>query len=326
VHPLRDSEVTLAELLAGRGYATGAFAGGPWLAPGFGLLQGYETRVAEAQDLKGTSGRSLSDAAIRWIGEVPRERPLHLLVNYFDPHAPYRPPLEFLRGEEGTHPERASDRALYEAEVRSMDHEIGRLLEGLRGAGRYAGALVVVVSDHGELLGEHGGLRHHGYWLFEELVRVPLLVRLPGARDAGSVVEAPVSIVDVLPLVAGELGLALPADLDGVPVGERRLVLAEFFRNPGVDELHGVRVDRDLVAAIRWPWKLLVDERGGRELYRLDAGSGEDEPVSGSAEELDLLAELQAARSVVVAPASAPAPAEVDRPTAERLRELGYLE
>lgn len=325
VQRLGEEQRTLAELLVERGYATGVFAGGPWLTPPFGLLQGYQHQVAEARDLKGRTAQELTDAAIAWIEGLPRSRPLHLLINYFDPHTPYRPPAAFLRDVAGSGSDTPDERTLYDAEIRFVDQQLGRLFAALRRSGRYDGALIVVTADHGELFGEHG-LKRHGYWLYEELLRIPFIMRLPGARAGGSQVETPVSLVDVLPIVASELGLSLPADVDGAVTDPGRILLAASFRNPAVEEVQGRRVDRDLFMAIRWPWKLIVDDRGGRELFRLDSDSREGLSLTGSAEEEGLLAELRAAREALGAPAAPRLPAGVDAATADRLRELGYLE
>jgi arylsulfatase A-like enzyme len=207
-----------------------------------------------------------------------------------------------------------------------MDHEIERLLEALRAAGRYESALIILVGDHGELLGEHG-LFAHPTWHYEELLRVPLLVRFPEGRDAGRVLDTPFSVVDLLPLVAQEVGFVLPDGVEGLPLGERRVVLAESFRDPVSIDLYGERADRDLASIIRWPWKLTQSDRGERELYRLDADPKELRNLSGrEAVEGELLRELGAALDGLSAPESADAPEAVAPATMERLRELGYID
>jgi len=92
---LPEDEVTLAELMLERGYATAAFAGGPWLAPPFGLMQGYEVQDTNVTRVEGRSAQELTDRMIAWLESVPREQPVHALINYFDPHAPYDPPPGF---------------------------------------------------------------------------------------------------------------------------------------------------------------------------------------------------------------------------------------
>ena len=341
VNRLGEEAVTLAEMLGAAGYETAAIAGGPWLSPVFGLLQGYAMTDAEVHTIAGRRADQLTDRAISWIRGVPPGRPLHLLLNYFDPHWPYEPPpgyddlpgahvpLEVSMDEvnDGAALEDGQRRAYlarYDGEIRFMDHHFGRLVDALREAGRFDGALIVVAADHGESFGEHGFMSH-GPWLYEEVLHVPLLIHFPGGRDAGTAVDAPVSLVDLLPLVAGEVGVPVPAGVEGVPVGRRDLVLAESFRDAHWIRTHGARFDRELVAGIRWPWKLIVSNRGTGDLYRLDEDPGELRNRAGDAEELDLHRVVDAARARLVRPPAA-APTGVDSRTLDRLRELGYVE
>jgi arylsulfatase A-like enzyme len=341
VNRLGESAVTLAELLRERGYATAAFVGGPWLAPVFGLLQGYETQHATVDELSGRPANELTDAAIAWLEAVPPERPVHLLLNYFDPHSPYAPPRGYddfphartplVWGEDavirsGRLPaeQRRAYVDRYDGEIRFMDHHLGRLLQALRAAGRYDSALILVVADHGETFGEHG-LFGHARWLYEELLRVPLVIRFPHGRDGGTAVSDQVSVVDLLPVVAAEVGFELPPDVEGVPLGQRELVLAEVFRDALGIRIYGKRFDRELAAAIRWPWKLLLDDAGRAELYDLSADPAELRDRTGAAQEVALREALAAARAALVPPATQAA-AEVTPETHKRLRELGYVE
>jgi arylsulfatase A-like enzyme len=340
---LPDSQVTLAELLRARGYATAVFAGGPWLSPPFGLLQGYERRDADVREIGGRSASELTDAALAWLAGVPEGRPLHMLVNYYDPHMPYEPDDADLvptsayadaasLENEPPGPRRRLEhlnirlRRRYDGEIRGMDRHLGRLLDGLKAAGRYDEAMIVVVGDHGELLGEHG-LYAHPVWHYEELLRVPLLVKFPFGRGAGTRVEGPISVVDLLPMIAAELDLDLPDDVEGLPVGERALVVAESFQDPHAIAMLGPEYDRALATGIRWPWKLVTSSAGPPQLFQLVEDPGEQR--DRAAEEPDVVASIQAAldaaRSAMAAPQPA-APSDLDATTVDRLRELGYVE
>jgi arylsulfatase A-like enzyme len=206
-----------------------------------------------------------------------------------------------------------------------MDHHVGALLRGLAEIGRYDDALIIVVSDHGELFGEHGQTRH-GPYLYEELLRVALLVRLPGGRGAGSSVEAPVSVVDLLPLIAAEVGFVLPPGVEGVMPGERSLVLAESRPNGFDLRKHGAAVDRELTVAIEWPWKLISGSRGERELYHLERDAAEARNLAGDPREARLFERLERARAAFRAPSTPAAPTDVAPQTEENLRRLGYIE
>lgn len=319
---LREAAVTLAELLRDAGYATAAFAGGPWLASEFGLLQGYDTRDADVKELHGRRAAELTDRAIAWLGTVEAGTPVHLLVNYFDPHAPYDPPGDGRGAGAGT--TKGDSVAKYDREIRYMDRHVGRLLETLRDIGRFDDALILLVGDHGELLGEYGAYGH-AESLYEELVRVPLIVRFPGGREAGGREAAPFSLVDLLPLVAAETGIPLPAAVEGVRRGTRRWALAELRSNVAISEETGKPLGRDLTALIRWPWKLVLSEPGGAELFHLERMPREMSQVDDELTSDELAALLVEIRSELRAPADS-VPAEASAERVRQLQALGYVE
>ena len=337
---LREEATTLAELLLERGYQTAAFAGAGWLAPEFGLLQGYE--VQDAVNNRTIPAEQISDRAIRWVESVPREQPIHLLVNYFDPHFPHdpKPPYdryargkphiripelgEILGGAPPTPEQFSKMLDLYDGEIEYMDHHLGRLFAALRETGRYDDALIVVIADHGELFGEHGH-SGHGAWLWEELVRIPLIVHYPAGRDAGERVDAVVSTVDVLSWVGAELEMPLPPDVHGLPVGQRTLVLAQEFPNGLFVKLGGDEMDRNLTAGVEWPWKLIESSRGQRLLFRLDADPGETDALDEDDAETRIRSAVEAVQSKISIP-SPSGPRPMSPEAREHLRELGYIE
>jgi len=342
VNRLGEEQVTLAELLRDAGYETAAFVGGPWLSPAFGLLQGYAVMDATVASIAGRSGDKLTRRAIAWIRDVPPERPLHLLINYFDAHAPYAPPPPYddlprakarlsikqedvNRGQPFLPHQRAAYIARYDGEIRFIDHHFGLLLDALRETGRYDEAMIIVVADHGESFGEHG-LMGHSRWLYEEVLRVPLIIRFPGGRDAGEEIQEPVSVVDLLPLIGREVRLSMPGGLEGVPVGHRDLVLAESYRSRYAVGNWGPRFDRDLTAGIHWPWKLVLTDRGMPEFYRLDEDPDELINRAGDATEVDLREALKLAREALEPPKGVSLPEDVSPETHQRLRSLGYVE
>ncbi len=339
---LPEQEVTLAELLVERGYATAAFAGGPWLASPFGLMQGYQVADTVVTGIAGRSAAELTDRMVDWIESIPRDQPLHALINYFDPHSPYEPPAGFddlpgakvpidsdeifvNAGRKLTEPQRQVIIDRYDGEIRYMDHHFGRLMDALRKIGRYEDSLIIVVGDHGELIGEHGFLGH-GRWLYEAVVRVPMLVHYPGGRRAGSVETAMVSQVDLLEMIASELGFALPDQLDSVPIGMREYLLAEAFRDPFSVNTYGDRYDRDLVALLRWPAKLIVSDTGVSEVYDLASDPEEREISTGAALSDDLRRALAEALGALGPRRVTTPPSGVSPQVQQNLRELGYID
>ena len=170
--------------------------------------------------------------AFAWLEEHANED-FFLWLHYYDPHLNYAPKPEYRpdgtpppgAGPTFTHQDlerqrggyyvlneerRAWVRELYDAEVRYVDDRIGRLMARLRELGLYDDSLILFTSDHGEEFGEHGGLEH-GHTLYDEVLRVPLLVKLPGQAEP-LVVRRPVSLESVLPSVLTLAGVDFDAD------------------------------------------------------------------------------------------------------------------
>jgi len=238
---------SLAEVLSDHGWFTAGFAGGEMCASRWGIAQGFD--VYHDPDGFETRGDRLTDAA---LGVVERhgDAPLFLFVNYFDPHALYRAPEPFasrfgvpalaraiadepvwgdfaagsgkawgkiIEGEAPAGPaELAWLEAAYLAEVAFMDHQLGRLLDGLDARGVLDDAVVVVVADHGEFLGEDGFFSH-ACRLEPELTWVPMLVRWPG-QLVGDRSAQLVSHVDVFGTALDAVGLPVRSH-DGLPLG-----------------------------------------------------------------------------------------------------------
>lgn len=329
---------TLAERFAEAGYATGGFVAGPWMKRVFGLDRGFAHWDDDGIDHEnGRRADALTDAALAWLGEHADE-PFLLFLNYYDAHSPYDPPASVrdrfaadvagggaLPGP-GEPMTLAQANALYDAEIAFADEHLGRLLDALRERGLYDGAWIVVTADHGDVLGEHGKLGH-GRYLWEEEIRIPLLVKRPGARGAGSTSDAIAQINDVAPMLVRELGLAPLAGGGGPLARADDAALAELYPLPFLfakGDWRALVVGRD---------KLMWNGRGRHALYDLASPEGEDANRADAEVGLRdaLLARLDALLATL-APAPALAPADVarsravDDATRRALEGLGYLD
>ena len=337
VHALSEEAVTLAEALRREGFATGGVAGGPWLEPVFGLAQGFDFYDGEVDSTAGRRAGEVNARALAFLRKHENE-PFFLFLNYFDPHAPWDPPPEFRFRffPEARLPEVARDEAAarafdvsqYDGEIAYMDRCIGELLQALRDMGIYDRTWIVVTSDHGELLGEHG-LWWHGFGLFEEEVRCPLIIKWPAGWRPLSDPETPFQQVDLMPLVLDRLGIALPGSLEGRAHGRgARAVVCELFRNPFRIKRFGNRFDRGLTAVISGGYKLILSTREGDPdagLFRIADDPGETRDLSRKAPgEVKRLRGLLDAWRKHLAP---PLPARTAHPgeaTRRRLHGLGY--
>jgi arylsulfatase A-like enzyme len=209
---------TLAEWLQSAGYATAAFTSGAWIVPWAGFRRGFDVYSEQpAGDVDKQPVPYLGfTRALDWMTEN-RERPFFVFLHNYLVHMPYLPPPPY-RSLFGPLPPDARDdaRALlaYEQEVRYGDDQVRALLEGIAALGVADRTLVVVTADHGEQFREHGS-SEHTYDVYDEIVRIPLIMRLPGAIPAGMRVAEPASLADVAPTIVDLLGLPPIPGADG---------------------------------------------------------------------------------------------------------------
>jgi arylsulfatase A-like enzyme len=325
---LAEGTETLASRLSRAGYVTGAVVAGPWLLRTFGLASGFASYDdAGILDHGGRRAEDVTASALRFLAQTPPDQPFFLFLNYFDPHFPYDPPPAHAKRflPEGTRPDpgrREQWDALYDAELHYADAQLGRVLDALRERGLYDRTLVVVTSDHGELLGEHGEWGHSRF-LYQELVQVPLLVKPPGAPVAGRVESGRVQLVDLHDMLARATGLAPPGRR---PVAE---VTADPAR-PVLAEVRPMRGEGGYRAIWQGSWKLHHSGVGEHLLFDLARDSRErvnrfvDHPEVARA----IVESLESAFAALPPPpeASVPTvPTEVDAATREALERLGYL-
>jgi arylsulfatase A-like enzyme len=348
-HALPLEVTTLAEVLQAHGYATASWNGGIQLDPAFGLDQGFD--VYKSVKPRGAPAESLVDKTDRFAHVVEQARAwiqgraddrFFVFLHTYEVHHPYSPDprdldvfrkdyagrlpdfvtVELLkRINDGTQPVEERDRrhvlATYDAEIRSMDRAFGDLVAFLQESGLYDRSLVVLTSDHGEEFGEHGKMGWHSHTLYDELLRVPLLVKLPERRLAGASPGLTARGIDVAPTILAALGMKVPPAFAGrdllvsgtPPTGSDLTLASRDVTTPNV------------VVALRTPGWKLIDAR----LYDLENDPGERKDVAAA--QPARARELAARRQAMVE--SRPSPrsrvAGADEELRERLRALGYL-
>jgi len=258
---LRANE-TLAERLRAQGYATGAVCSFQWLSEERGMAQGFEvfdeSPFRKAHPEKGVTGaRAVASAIDVYRKLVDKDRPVFLWVHLFDPHQKY---LEHEGFDFGRDPV-----DLYDGEIAYVDQELQHLLEHVSSGPRGDKTVWIVHGSHGEAFGEHG-FQGHPAKLYDEVVRVPLLIRLPWASPA-RVPEA-VSVIDIAPTV---LDLAkAQGDLPGRSLLELAEGVEGASRRGGVLVSYGgVGKSAPARAWIDGTWKLVVHGRGDAEMQKL---------------------------------------------------------
>ena len=323
---LATDETTLAQMLGDEGFATGAVVSGPWLKQVFGLDLGFDHWDDEGIDhLNGKPAAQVTDSAIEWIRDH-RSNKFLLFLNYYDPHLPYMPPIEYRDAfYDGTITQQVAgttigQNALYDAEILYMDHHIGRLFENLRSMGLYDDAWIIVTADHGDLLGEHGRFGH-GETLTEEEIHIPLLIKYPKAAATGKI-DGRVQITDIMPTILERLGLPIPESTQGSTLTSvTHPIVAEVYPVPFVSE------NGDWVALYEGDFKYLWNSKGANALFNLKRDADEKENLSLSMKKRSerMRKTVQGYLDSLPEPGDAGPVREVDAETQKMLENMGYL-
>ncbi len=234
--------LTLTEVLSQEGYATAGIVRGSYLDAGYGFAQGfdhYDDYTVLNRDRTKPDGNATSPISLRLANEwldswaaSERPQPFFLFLHTWDVHFPYAPPHPYdtmfdphYEGDIVASPYMRNRRinpwmdprdlehviALYDGEIRYTDDHLGRLFDSLQRLGVFDDTIIVVTSDHGDEFFEHGK-KGHGQNLFDDVLRVPLVMRYPSKIPAGRVVKGQVRLMDVAPTILGLAGIEPPAD------------------------------------------------------------------------------------------------------------------
>ncbi|MCP4360748.1 MAG: sulfatase [Chloroflexi bacterium] len=315
---LPDSEKTLAEYLHEAGYYTAGFTSRPYCIRGdLGFNQGfdhYDDGLANNNTNGPVRAADLNLLVTDWLSAswtpvISGSQPLFLFTYYFDPHTEYDPPppydILYDAAYTGTltpaifgHGETAKSgqlvlsardlqylNALYDGEITYWDFYLGQLLDELESRHLMQNTLIIVTTDHGEMLGEHGEWSHAGS-LYEEVVRVPMLMRYSGVISPGLAVTVPVQTMDLMPTILDYVGLSMPTNLQAVslrpfiegsrPYTSSRPIYSEvdavvdpdnplFWASPP-DDLRSVNLDG-------WKYIHHLNQPTASQLYQLQTAS-----------------------------------------------------
>jgi arylsulfatase A-like enzyme len=315
--PLDRVHPTLAEVLKRDGFKTAAFVGSSVLDANRGLSRGFDVYGdvgASGARMHGKlrrPGNEVVDAALAWL-DAADNSPFLLWVHLYDAHAPCRPPEPYRS-------RYAADS--YEGAIAFADSQVARLLGALEARHQLDQTAIVVVADHGESLGQHGE-DEHGIFIYDSVMHVPLLVRMPGAMPRR--ISSVTSVVDVMPTILDALGIA-PVSTDGVSqvpairgetsADDRSLYTESFYpQRFGWSPLRALRDGR---------FKLIDAPRP--ELYDLEADPFEEQNIYS---DRNVVATAMASRLAAFSESPGPARDDAARVPPElraRLAALGYV-
>lgn len=336
---------TLAGALHADGFRTAAFVANGHAGASVNLHSGFEEFWETPRLVAG----AIRTRALEWISLHADDRAF-LYLHFIDPHADYAPLGRFR--EAFTDPDYDGSITgrfnsvrrfvsttrqmpprdlshlvgLYDGEIAYTDHQLGRLFDALRDRGLWDDTLVILLSDHGEEFEDHLSLGHC-HSLYEELIRIPLLVKLPGGRPAGfrPRVQERARIVDIAPTILQLTRSPMPATFEGES-------LIDAMRGPVADRdayarTLGCEAELPLMEVIRHDRFKLVRRGGSREeLYDLVADSGETHSLVE--EQPALLDAMRARLEALTAetPVAEPVTRELSAQERDQLRALGYVE
>lgn len=363
-----SSFVTLADLLRQEGFLCSAFTGGGFVNSVYGFSKGFDSY---GQSLQGIHQRDSAEwicaSALDWIDDH-KDRDFFLFIHTYQPHNPFSSPppynslfldeedswneidmLEYVGGKKGIFkklPDRERENIvnLYDGEIRYTDEKlIGPLMERLKELGLYDSSLIILTSDHGEEFYDHNGWEH-GHTLYDELLKVPLIIKLPESQFAKTRIPTIVRLIDVMPTILDEQGISVSGlDLDGKS-------LMPVLRGKEVADRRFVAYKADNILDSHVPQKLSVNEERNKlilnrsftaeqldffafpppdpvpvELYDLSKSPAEKKNIVDEKPRIasrlvqlinDLYAKIKEGKSEK---------ADIDKELLEQLRALGYL-
>ena len=342
---LAPEATTMAEILYQDGFRTAAFTAGGQMQSKWGLDQGFDVYRYFTEPRTHMSRFSdIVDKADKWLDEFGDER-FFLMLHTYEVHTPYTPPKRYLRMFDPDYDGPVSDEvsleflrdvfqnpvrkrlseadrqhiiAAYDGEIRNMDDAFGDLLASLRVRGLYDNTLIIFTSDHGEEFGERGRVGWHSWTLYDELLRVPLVVKMPGSKFAGSVVAEVARGIDVLPTMLDVLGVETNTFMQGASLMDRLL-------NRRSDAVYAVSqrdIRRDpLPTAIRMQrWKLLdgaLYDLAADPMERTDVSAQHPFIAEGLATQLALIRKHDSLPAELV---------ELSEEDLLELKNLGYIQ
>jgi len=283
--------------------------------------------------------------------EETRKRPFFLFLNYMDAHAPFFPPTPYDSRYPGKDPafrslqywdiesdalrqirpytarDKQRDESQYDGGIAYLDASLGEFFAKLKEFGLYDDSIIIVTSDHGQSFGEKQ-LVGHGSSVYQEQVRVPLIIKYPGSSQA-AVRNNLVSHVDLLPTVLDLLGEKVPPSLPGhslrATAALQETVFSESYPCEMMASFHP-RLRRVERAAFSGPFKLILATNGKREFYDLSADPHEEHNLYSQALPVASRMESDLTRWISALPREHTRPAVLDKNGVNRLKSLGYVQ
>ena len=363
---LPDRLATLAGEFHDGGYETAGIVSNPMLHRDFGFGRGFDSyddytillnvdvnlfdnKKRDSQAEKAVTGDAMTRLAVSWMkGKREKEKPFFLFLFYFDPHYDYIPPPPYdgmfqnpkyrgscdgrgilsLRGKPLTDDDKKNVMALYDGEIRYTDEQVGRLLDELKAEGLCDNTMVVITGDHGEEFWEHGETGH-GHSLYDELIRVPLVIMAPQLVKKPMVIQDQVSLMDVMPTLLAAARLPIPDQCQGKSL----LPLLDGDNRNFKDRPLFLETEAEArLKAVRTPTRKIVEHPDAKlmEFYSLADDPLEKQNLADTKRETGfkgLIRQFNDWKKAMAAyaPNKPPFTPKVDERILQQIRSLGYV-
>jgi arylsulfatase A-like enzyme len=355
IKSLENQFVTLPEILKEHGYYTIAFTGGGYLSESFGFSQGFDSFNAFNPPIVNgvvppetvhTDIKRVVKGAISWLLKST-EKKFFLFLHSYEPHSPYFPPSQYVYFFDGKYkgpitgdiwhdigiiPGKLDSRfkaipprdlrrliSLYDAEIRYMDDQIGKLIRTLKYLNLYDKSLIIFTSDHGEEFFDHGAWEH-GHSLYNELLYVPLIIKLPYSSKKGIEISTVARLIDIMPTILHVLGIKKEYPFQGQSLlnsQKNRLAFAQSYPQP------------NLMAVQEDNLKLIINlDNKQMELYDLQSDPAETKNILSEKRFVAHNLIRYLSRYPLASPPSdemSPDDLKLSLSLKEKLRSLGYL-
>jgi arylsulfatase A-like enzyme len=367
-HVLPESLTTLADILRENGYVTSAYVANPLILAKYNYDQGFDffqdnrlpgegklyyiafefldsivfkfMSLVKKDFRRPPIDKKKSDniKVISWLAKFRRQN-FFMYIHYIDPHYPYSPPEPY----DKMFPYPAGDKklewiSLYDGEIRFVNEYLGEFFERLKSWQIYDNTLIIITADHGEAFGEHN-FYDHANTLYQEEIKVPLIIKFDHSLPQGKVIESQVKSIDIMPTILDVLDISYSGDMEGKS-------LLPLIKNDKEDKSRDyIFVEKDNVDPFEKAiiknneWKLIfagdksaskdIMRKGHLELYNLKADPGESRNLVTQEQEIlkEMSGVLEGYIKYCEAKAGAP-PVEIksDKATTRRLRSLGYAQ
>lgn len=359
--------VLLPEILKNANYNTVGIVTNGTLAAAYNFNQGIDTHIETWREYGSKDAKYVTEYALSWLRENSPKEKFFMWLHYLDPHARYEPPEPYnemyvgdkyydgsqrtklnsgisediggipARAHLGNHGKIGYYIAQYDAEIRYMDENVGKVLDAVKSMGLSDNTIIIFTSDHGESLGDHNYYFAHGRFPYDDCVRVPLIMKIPGLKSEIRVIDQPVELISITPTILDILHIPVNNEAQGRSLVPLMLGNSNSIPKYAFTESGFKRNYQRMIRTNKWKLIYILDKEDQQimqgmpfELYDIENDPKElnnlinAEPKVTNVLKKELFKWMASAKGVNGLPS--PGTVSIDKKTEENLKSLGYIE